>query len=71
MLTAGACYFAVCSVLTFLYGMYRYRLVLQMIEQSKDRCHNYNPDKVGVVLIVTLVLIASAFGFALIFLQPK
>lgn len=65
-ISAAAFYFAIVGVIALLYGIYRYRQVIQMIERSSTTSPKYKPDRAGVVTMLVLVLIASVLALTII-----
>lgn len=65
-ISAAAFYFAVVGIIALLYGIYRYRQVIQMIERSSTTSPKYKPDRAGVITILILVLIASVLSLTII-----
>lgn len=66
LVAACAFYFAFVGVLALLYGIFRYKMVINMIEASGPNSHRYRPDRIGVLSMVVLVLIASVLALTII-----
>lgn len=66
LVTAASFYFAAIGIMALLYGVYRYKSVISMIERSGARTPKYSPDRAGVVTMLFLVIIASGFSLTLI-----
>jgi uncharacterized membrane protein YidH (DUF202 family) len=69
LVTASSSYFATIGIIALLYGVFRYKAVIAMIEQSGASTPKYNPDRVGVVAMLVLVLIASVISLTLILIH--
>jgi uncharacterized membrane protein YidH (DUF202 family) len=69
LVTASSSYFATVGIIALLYGVFRYKAVIAMIEQSGASTPKYNPDRVGVVAMLVLVLIASVLSLTLILIH--
>ncbi|KAA8494218.1 hypothetical protein FVE85_4193 [Porphyridium purpureum] len=64
--TASAFYNCLCGVGLFLYGIYRYRQVILMIDNSSQHDRFYKPDYVGVYGMLVLSLAAGALVLTLV-----
>lgn len=69
VVSAAAFYYAALGLLAFLYGVYRYRAVVRMIEHSEASTPTFRPDRAGIISMLVLVLIASVFSIVLIGLR--
>lgn len=69
VISAASFYFAIVGVLALLYGIFRYRTVNRMIEQSGAYKSQYSPDRAGVLSIFILVLIASIVTLTIIVMR--
>ena len=66
VVTGASIYFALVGTLALLYGIYRYKNVIVMIEKSGAKTPAYNPDRFGVWTMLVLVSIASLVALVLI-----
>lgn len=69
LVIGASLYFATVGTLSLLYGIYRYKTVITMIEQSGAKTPAYDPDKVGVWSMLILVGIASVLSLTMIFIR--
>lgn len=69
IVSAASFYYACVGIVALLYGIYRYRAVIRMIERSGATTQLYKPDRAGVVSMLVLVLIASIISLVLIALR--
>lgn len=66
LVSTAAFYFAAVSVLAMVYAVYRYRVVVRMIEHSRLSSPAYSPDVVGAASLVILIMIASVLALVII-----
>lgn len=66
LVTAASLYFAAIGVGALLYGVFRYRQVIGMIERSGAKTPAYDPDRFGVLGMLFAVLTAAVFVLAII-----
>lgn len=71
VVSAASFYYACVGVIALLYGVFRYRAVIRMIERSGARTSLYTPDRAGVISMLILVLIASILSLVLISLRTS
>lgn len=71
IVAAASFYFACIGIIALLYGIYRYRAVILMIERSGPSMHHYTPDRIGVLTLLTLVLVASVLALTVIALRQS
>lgn len=71
IVAAAAFYFACVGILALVYGVYRYRAVIRMIERADPAAPRYTPDRGGILLILVLVFIASVLSLTIIALRPS
>jgi len=69
VITTASFYFAAIGILALLYGIFRYRGVIESIEGSGPTVQAYQPDRIGVLSMLVLVLIASIFSLVIILLN--
>lgn len=69
LVTAASLYFAAIGVGALLYGVYRYRQVIGMIERSGAKTPAYDPDRFGVLGMLFAVLTAAAFVLVIILID--
>lgn len=68
--SATAFYLAAVGVLALVYGVLRYRAVVQMIDSSTLSEPQYTPDRIGVGSLIVLVAAASVLCAVMIALEP-
>lgn len=71
VVAAASFYFACIGIVALLYGIYRYRAVIGMIERSGPSMQKYTPDRLGVLTMLVLVLVASVLALTVIALRPS
>lgn len=69
LVTAASLYFAAIGVGALLYGVYRYRQVIGMIERSGAKTPAYDPDRYGVLGMLFAVLTAAVFVLVIILID--
>ncbi|GAB0490861.1 hypothetical protein MMPV_002099 [Pyropia vietnamensis] len=69
LVTAASLYFAAIGIGALLYGVYRYRQVIGMIERSGAKTPAYDPDRYGVLGILFAVLTAAVFVLVIILID--
>lgn len=69
LVTAASLYFAAIGVGALLYGVFRYRQVIGMIERSGAKTPAYDPDRVGVLAMLFAVLTAAVFVLVIILID--
>lgn len=69
LVTAASFYYALVGVLALIYGIFRYNKVINMIEDSGPSHQSYRPDRIGVLSMLLLVIIASTITLLIISLR--
>lgn len=66
LVSATAFYFAAVAILSLLYGIFRYRQVLRVIDVSTVTNPSYRPDVLGVTTVVMLIVLAAVISIVII-----
>ena len=69
LVTVSSLYFAIVGMMALMYGIYRYKCVITMIERSGAKSPAYDPDRFGVMAMLILVGVASIVSLAMIIIR--
>ncbi|CAN8077004.1 unnamed protein product [Agarophyton chilense] len=69
LITASSIYFSLIGISALVYGVYRYKNVIGMIESSGPSTKHFSPDRVGVVSILLLAFAAVVLTLTILALR--
>lgn len=71
LVSVASFYYALVGVLALVYGILRYKTVINMIETSGPSKQQYRPDRIGVACMLVCVIIACIISLVIISLHTK
>lgn len=69
LITAASFYFALVGISALLYGVFRYKRVIDMIEASGPSSQTYIPDRTGIISMLVLAFVAFVLALVIIALR--